>query len=290
MTLPPDATPDSHRLLSIARALLQQCPTSLYDEATVTGSVSRGVADGYSDIELNFWTAEFQSIEIYRAWVTSLAGEIVEGRPAWMFSNEGCHLAYTIDGVKYDLIWQSWGDLDVCLAPLKQHKLPDDPILPWVLYHALPLGDAPRINAYQTSLSDYPDELRHKIINHHVTIWREMLRIPHILFAEVQARRGQLHDLRRRQLMGINSILSVLFAYNRLWQPDFKWLKPESARLTHKPPHLLERIDAILTTIDTAEVVTYMVDLMGDTLTILADEFDAGDLIERVKSLVPNDE
>lgn len=283
--LPANASATSRQLFALARALVQRCLRRLYDEVTVSGSVSRGVSDQYSDIELNFWTEQYQPIEVYQRWVESLDGTIAAGRPARHWQDGTCQLEYHIDGVKYDMIWQRWRDLEASLEPLRQMKLPSDPTLPWMLFHAVSLGDAPRFSTYQARVASYPEPLRLALIDQHLHIWRRMMHVPQIFFAEAQIHRRQLHDLRRRQLMSLDSIFTLLFAYNRLWQPDFRWIKEESERMAHKPPHLVDRINVILTTTTMPDATQTMRDLMRDTLLILSAEFDVEDLIVQFRQL-----
>ena len=279
-----NATPHSQRLFSLAATIAPLCPLSVDDEATVTGSVSRGVADSLSDIELNFWVGQLQPVEVYRDWASSLG---VQGDPSlliWRQSADICQIKVTISGVNYDFIWQTWHSLDQALAPLDDRQLPADPTLPWMLFHAIPLGSATRFATYQDRVAIYPEALRQNIIHQHVATWRRMLHVPHIFFASAQVERGQIHDLRRRQLMGVDSILKVLFAYNRLWQPDFKWIAEESQRLNFQPPQLVERINALLSVADREATVFSMARLFDDTLQILADEFDVADMLEQLRN------
>jgi len=50
-TLPDDASGRSRELLALAQELAARCPASLATEIAVSGSVARGVADQYSDLE-----------------------------------------------------------------------------------------------------------------------------------------------------------------------------------------------------------------------------------------------
>jgi len=59
------------------------CFNDLGREIAVTGSVARGVADEYSDVELNLWVDVLPAAEGWRAWlegmgVTDLGENIVE--------------------------------------------------------------------------------------------------------------------------------------------------------------------------------------------------------------------
>lgn len=47
----------------LAAELVSACPIELATEAALTGSAARGVADEYSDIELNFWSEALPSSE-----------------------------------------------------------------------------------------------------------------------------------------------------------------------------------------------------------------------------------
>src|SRR5687768_9593891 len=73
--LPANSTETSHRLYTIACAMMNERAQDLGHEIALTGSVSRGVADEFSDIELNFWVDELQRQDVYLDWLRGIGVE-----------------------------------------------------------------------------------------------------------------------------------------------------------------------------------------------------------------------
>jgi predicted nucleotidyltransferase len=76
--LPHEATPASHVRYHIAQALASLCPLSLGQEISVTGSISKGLADDASDIERVFYVQKLPNIQGRDAWLHQIgASEIL---------------------------------------------------------------------------------------------------------------------------------------------------------------------------------------------------------------------
>src|SRR5688572_19717555 len=67
--LPENATTHSHELLKIAQTVVASCPSDLADAIVVAGSVSRGKADKFSDVDILFWLDEYPDLASCRAWI-----------------------------------------------------------------------------------------------------------------------------------------------------------------------------------------------------------------------------
>jgi hypothetical protein len=55
-------------------------------------------------------------------------------------------------------------------------------------------------------------------------------------------RRDQPLALAMDLLSDVQGILRLLFALNRQWEPDWKWIAALARRLQHKPDQLVERV------------------------------------------------
>jgi len=97
--------------------------------------------------------------------------------------------------------------------------------------------------------------------------------------------RGEIIDIKRRQMMSVQSILSVLFAYNRLWLPDGKSLISDCELLPVKPKNLQNRIHAVLVNSDVLASSREAFALKIDALHILKDEFYVDDLFEPLQAI-----
>ncbi len=276
--LPQNASLHSERLFRHAKDFLKTCPPALFEEVAVSGSVARGIADQYSDCEVAFWSESLLPVDDYKTWLESLGNNVKLMRETPV-GNTALYLEYDIDGVKLGTIWETWNHLDAVLTALKANRLPSRETDNWMLFHLIPMGDAPRLKAYQSSVAEYPDTLRHHIIEERLSAWRWLIGVSDVFIGEPVARRGQLYDLRRRQLLSLRDIFFMLFAYNRLWLPEAKWYAEEAKRMTHKPANLVERMDTLLTERDPYTVLETMRQLKIDTLKILSSDFEVKDLI-----------
>jgi hypothetical protein len=64
-----ESTEASRHRLALAQALTDTCPPKLGEEIAITGSVARGIADRYSDIEINCWVRALPEPEAWREWL-----------------------------------------------------------------------------------------------------------------------------------------------------------------------------------------------------------------------------
>ena len=286
--LPPHATTISQQLFTHAQRFLKTCPPALYEEVAVSGSVARGIADQYSDCEVVFWSEKLLPPDAYKTWLESLGNDVKLMRES-PDGDTALYLEYNIDGVKLGSVWQTWHSLDDMVTALDSNRLPTRETDPWMLSYVIPMGHAPRLNLYRARVRDYPDALRRNIIEARLGVWRWLIGVADVFIGEPVARRGQLYDLRRRQLMTIKDLLYMLFAYNRLWPPDTKWFGEEAARMTHKPPRLMERIDTLLTERDPYTVMSTMRDLQVETLRILSSDFAVDNLIAGLEAILIED-
>lgn len=275
--LPQNASTYSESLFRRACELLSTCPRALYEEMAVSGSVARGVADQYSDCEVGIWVNALQPPEVYKAWLESLGSESTLMRES-PDRDVALYLEYNIDGLKLCTVWQTWHKLDAIREALNESRLPEGETNLWMLSHLIPIGAAPRLQEYRALAEHYPDSLRRDLIERRLSTWRWLMGVADVFIGESVARRGQLYDLRRRQLLTIGDIFFMLFTYNRLWLPDAKWYTTESVRLKHKPANLIERIDTLLTERDPYTLMHTMRQLQVDTLNILSDEFAVDDI------------
>ncbi len=287
--LPPNATSYSQELFAHTQNFLKTCPKTLCEEMAISGSVARGAADQYSDCEVGLWSATLQPADAYKSWLESLGNDVRLMRES-PDGDEALYLEYDIDGVKLTTIWQTWHKLDNAMAAIESNNLPHDETAPWMLSHLIPIGDTPRLKGYQAQVSSYPDSLRSTLIEDKLRVWRWLIGVADVFLGEPVARRGQLYDLRRRQLMTIHDVFFVLFAYNHLWMPDSKWFGIEAARMAKKPLNLLERIDILLTEREPVTLLQTMRSLQVDTLKILSDDFAVDDLITKLEAIVIKNE
>lgn len=288
--LPQNVSLQSRELLKVAKQLISTYSLDLADAIIVIGSVSRGKADRFSDLDVTFLLEEYPAIQRCQQWIETYS--VTELRPIRTLSDNQIWMEYQYQEYKLNFKWQSWDSLDSIMQLVRDFSsgeiaMPQGEfmLMHWIIYHAIALRDHPRLQKLKAEVKIYPENLRRKIIENILSIWEWMSNVPVLFAAYDLAVRGEIIDLKRRQLMGLNSILRVLFAYNRLWQPDEKWLMSEIETMPLKPDRFKERIHFVLTNEDVLESLRENFRLMIDTMALLKNEFDVDNLISTIQAI-----
>lgn len=280
-----NASQRSHELFDRALDIFKTCPHNLYEEAAVSGSVARGDADQHSDLEMSFWGRALPPVDACHTWIHSLGVDVDEARPIRVESDDCMILVYRIDDLKIDLFWETWALIEAIAASLEADQWPRDMRDGWMVSNLVPLGESPRLKAYQEPLI-YPETLRHQLIENDLRIWRQLANVPDVFLAEAVAHRGNIYDLRRRSMMGIESMFKMLFAFNRLWQPHEKWWPVEYQRMAIKPENFFDQANRILCEQDPQTFMILMRNLMIDVLKVLSTEFEVDNIITALEQFV----
>ncbi len=116
---------------------------------------------------------------------------------------------------------------------------------------------------WQAELAQYPPTLGDRLVEQAVERWSW----PPLHRA--LAARGESLVVTSRLLGDVRAVLRILFALNRLWEPDWKWLRHRTGELTITPKRLADRIDEIFLTADLVQAVDLCFRLVLDTLRLL---------------------
>jgi len=241
-TLPDDASGRSRELLALAQELAARCPASLATEIAVSGSVARGVADQYSDLEVNLWAERVPDLAERSVWLHEIADSNLE-LDVLSLPPEMVNSICRYQGVWIELAWQPitpverlFRDLLVG-ADVQSGSLQ----LAEAVTHALPLRTEGKLAAWQGLLAHYPDVVQRQVIESRTADWN------HPLYAQARwaaAQRRQQLAFTEQVVSLLNSTLSILFAISHEWEPTFKWLPQLSSRLSVAPQQMLQRVDA----------------------------------------------
>jgi len=205
----------------------------------IAGSVSRGLADERSDIELDvYWarapTEEERVAAVEGAGWTRVYAEVDEVEWA-----DG----YAIDGVKIDtsafLTSTIDGYLDAALE--RGDTEPELQVRITALLHGQALHGAAVIDAWRERCADYPAVLGLAMVKKGFELWpRERLRM--------LADRNDVLLLHSDLVENVQHILDALFGLNRVYAPHpfHKWLAWEVTLLPVKPVDLVARVHRLL--------------------------------------------
>jgi predicted nucleotidyltransferase len=254
-------TERSVELRSIAQAVADALPATV-EEVVLTGSVSRGVADDVSDIEMLVVTrGELELTECFSlaaaAGLTDLDTWGRQGVPTKRVSGYR-------DGVPVELVWWSRSYAESAVDAIFAGGLSGSAD---ALANGVALRNSGLLTAWQERLRHYPDELAEAQIEDAALTWGGFA--PAGLLTII--RQGERLSLLERMVDDATRVVRIVFALNRTWPPTTKRLADRVATLAHKPERLAERIEEALTEPDPRRAVLVLTELQLETAALAPD-------------------
>ena len=251
----------SVELLAIAQAIADALPATV-EEVVLTGSVSRGVADDVSDIEMLIVTqGELDLDECFSlaaaCGLTDLGTWGQQGGPTKRVSGYR-------DGAPIELIWWSRAHAESAIDAIFVNDLSATAD---ALTNGVSLRTTGLLAQWQERLRLYPDELAGARIEDAALKWGGF----HAAGLLTLLRAGERLALLEWMVDDAVRVVRILFALNRVWQPTLKRVADRTAALTHKPERLAERIDEALTEPDPRRALLVMIELQLETLALAPD-------------------
>ena len=206
----------------------------------LAGSVARGLADAFSDIELDIYWRRPPSDEERIATVEGAGWERV-------YAEEDEHEwadGYRIDGVKVDAGNFLTSTIDEYLTAALEHAdtEPELQVRITALLQGQPLHGVRLIGAWRDRCATYPPSLAMAMVAKGLALRpRERL--------DMLVARGDVLLLHRDLVDNLQGLLDALFGLNRVFTPPpfHKWLEWEASLIAHKPDDLTRRIRRLLT-------------------------------------------
>lgn len=265
------ATGRSEDLKTLAQRVADALPRAVVDEVVLTGSVSRGVADDVSDVEMLIVMSEPLELEECFGFAEA-AG--LEGLGTWG-AQEGP--ARRVSGLRervpIELIWwpRDYADTQIDLLLAGEMPATAD-----ALAHGVPLRTSGLFAAWQDRLRTYPPDLAAAQIERAALPWGGFA--PAGVLTLI--RPGDRLALIEWILDGALGVLTIICALNRVWQPTTKRLAARVAPLSIKPDWVAERIEEALTEPDPRRALHVMTELQLDTVRLAP----SGPNIDRARS------
>jgi len=246
--------------------------SSFGQERVLTGSTSRGIADEYSDIEMMFYVDALPSYAEREQWLQTVgARDIVldHEKPG----EQEVWATFYIHDIWVEAGWRVLAAHEQDLSNLLAGNVTAHMslMLAWITIYAVPLRSAGALARWQQLLTHYPETLPQKIIDSANEYWTQPQGFA-IRWALLK--RGEPMALTNRLLADIWLLLRILFAINHEWEPDWKWLRSESQRLTIKPDRLVERINDIFTKPLCEQIIADYLLLIRDTLMLVPPSYN----------------
>ena len=246
---------------SIAQGVADALPATV-EEVVLTGSVSRGVADDVSDIEMLIVTPDEPDLEncfslAAAAGLADLGSWGRQGTPTKRVSGNR-------DGAALELVWWSRAHSEAAVDAIFEG---DPSTTADALAHGVALRTSGLLAQWQERLRHYPDELARAHIEEAALTWGGFAAAGLLTIARSGERLAQLE----RMVDDVTRVLRIVFALNRVWQPTAKRVADRVAPLAHKPERLAERIEEALTEPDPRRALLVLTELQADTVALAPD-------------------
>jgi len=249
------STARTRELRELAQKIADALPP-IVEEVVLTGSVSRGVADEVSDIEMLVVTTE--PLELDECFEHARAIGL-ERMDTWGPQGTDTKRVFGyLEGVPIELIWWSRDFAETSVAAI----LAGEPSGSGdALANGVALRSAGLLDDWQARLRDYPDEVAAERIEDAALTWGGY------------APEGWLTVLRPSDRLALVEliyddamrVLKIVYAVNRVWPPTTKRLAERLEELPLKPDRLAERIEEALTEPSPAQAALVMKELQLET-------------------------
>jgi predicted nucleotidyltransferase len=248
-------------LRAVAQAIADAFPETV-EEVVLTGSVSRGVADDVSDIEMLVVTE--RPLELAECYALAAACGLsdlgtwgAQGVPTKRVSGYR-------DGVPIELIWWSREHAARSVDSIFVGELPSSAD---ALANGIALRTSGLLATWRKRLRHYPEELAAERIEDAALTWGGFAAAGLLTII----RPGERLALVERMVDDATRVVRMVFALNRVWQPTMKRLAARTAALPIKPDRLAERIEEALTEPDPRRALLLMTELQAETVALAPD-------------------
>jgi predicted nucleotidyltransferase len=255
------ATGQSRQLQDLAQRVADALPLDVAEEVVLTGSVSRGVADDVSDIEMLIVTPE--QLELAACFEHARAAGLEE-LDTWGPQGTPTHrVSGYREGVPLELIWWSRELAESSIDGI----LLGDISSADAIANGIALRTSGALSRWQARLSDYPDALAAARIEEAALTWGGFAPAGLLTLARPGERLARLE----RMMDDASRVVRIVYAVNRVWQPTHKRLAARVESLAVKPDQLAERIDEALSEPDPRRALLVMTELQSDTVALAPD-------------------
>jgi predicted nucleotidyltransferase len=252
----------SRQLQDLAQRVADALPLEVAEEVVLTGSVSRGVADAVSDIEMLIVTPE--SLELAACFEHARSAGLEELDTWGVQGTSTQRVSGVREGVPLELIWWSREYAESCVDAI---LVGDTSSAADAIANGKPLRTSGSLLSWQARLSNYPNDLAAARIEEAALTWGGFAAAGLLTLA----RPGELLARTERMMDDASRVLRIVYALNRVWQPTHKRLAARVAPLAVKPDRLAERIEEALSEADPRRALVVMTELQAETVALAPD-------------------
>lgn len=232
----------SSKLLEKAKRCAANIPRSL-GSISISGSVSYGRANEYSDIEIDLVGREIPARKEIEEIITDIGGKeiVLEDE----FEKDGALVSEFIwEDLEFEFVWTTFENILNAINPILEAKSTDHEKLVyiWTINRSIILRDEEvRLKNIKDSVFEYPKGLSEKIIR---TNLKNRMTSRYGIQSAIGRKEAFILSERRNELL--KSIFRIIFALNKKWEPYWKWVMTELDDIQMKPKDTKERIRTVL--------------------------------------------
>jgi hypothetical protein len=258
-------------LFALAQRIADAIPEAIAEEIVLTGSVSCGVADEVSDIEMLLVTAAPLTLEDGFA-LARAAG--LERLGTWgAQAGPSRSVSGRREGVPIELIWWPRAYAAAQIDRLLEGAMPSTAD---ALAHGVALRTTGLLAAWQGRLAVYPPELAAAQVEQAALPWGGFAAAGVLTLV----RPGDRLALVEWMLDCAIRVLEIVYAINGVWRPTTKRLAARVSTLAVTPDRLAERIEDALTEPDPRRALRVMTELQLDAVRLAP----SGPNVDRARS------
>jgi predicted nucleotidyltransferase len=256
------ATERSRQLQDLAQRVADALPLEVAEEVVLTGSVSRGVADEISDIEMLVVTPE--PLDLAACFEHARAAGLEELDTWGAQGGPTQRVSGFREGVPLELIWWPREHAESSIAAI---FLGDVSSAADAIANGVALRTSGALARWQARLGEYPDDLAAAQIEDAALTWGGFTPAGFLTLA----RPGERLARTERMMDDASRLLRIVYAVNRVWPPSHKRLAARVAPLAVKPDRLAERIEAAFSEPDARRAMLVMTELQAETVALAPD-------------------
>jgi hypothetical protein len=245
-------------LRAVAQRIADLLPAAV-EEVVLTGSVSRGVADELSDIEMLFVTAK----QLDRAECFDHARRVgLVNVDTWGVQATDVSRVFGYYGaIPVETIWWSRDHAEATVAAVAAGA---ESAAGDALANGVALRTVGLLERWQARLREYPEALAAARIEDAAVAWGGFHPTGFLTLARPRERLALVEYL----LSDAVRVLRIVYALNRVWQPSSKRLADRVEVLRVKPDRLAARIEEALTVHDPVRAMLVLCELQIETVDL----------------------
>jgi predicted nucleotidyltransferase len=247
-------TSRTRELREVAERIAAALPP-IVEEVVLTGSVSRGVADELSDIEMLLVTTT--RLELDECFEHARGIGLVNVDTWGAQGTDVSRVFGYYEGVPIETIWWPHDFAEVSVAAIVAGEQSTSAE---ALSSGIGLRTGGLLETWQQRLRVYPEALAAARIEEAAVAWGGF----HPTGFLTLARSGERLALVEYLYNDAVRVLRIVYAVNRVWQPTSKRLADRVQALRVKPERLAERIEEALTEPDPLRAMLVMSELQAD--------------------------